>query len=130
MPYNVSFKEEGSQLWVVFEGELSFTDMRLSWEKRIEDPERFKTVQYVIIDWSKADMQQLKKEMVEIASEWVREAVQMNPDVTFIGITGNQLNYGMARMLFGVTGEIPWKTFLTQSYEEFENLPFLKRHAE
>jgi hypothetical protein len=57
----------------------------------------------------------------------VRKATEINPDITFIDIMGDQFNYGMARMLFGYTGKISWKIILVCTHKGLEKISPIKR---
>jgi hypothetical protein len=57
---------------------LSLDDMRLSWEKRTKDTERFKTVQYIITEYSNVNMEQWNSVMPATAADWLKRATEIN----------------------------------------------------
>lgn len=115
MAYEISFKEESSQLWVVYSGDLTPDEIEEAWRDRLADAARFKQVRYIVADYSAASLKLFTHEDVVRASAWPKRAARINPNITLVALMPQDLEYGMSRM---------WAT-----YADYEGNPWKYQHV-
>lgn len=118
MPFDVSYRENDTQQWISFSGELAIEEIEASWTKRTGDRTRFEHIKYLIADYSGASMKKIGHADVKRGSVWARTASSLNPRVTLISILPGALEFGIGRMWAGLVGDIPWEMVFVRSQEE------------
>lgn len=120
MAYEIKFKENNTQLWVVYTGDITIGEIEDSWIERTTDIERFKQVEKIVADYSNASLKQLSTEDVIKGAQWTKNAAKLNPNITLIAFQPSDLEYGLGRMWDAYTtdSEFKWKLVQVKSEEE------------
>ena len=124
MSYEIIFKENNMQLWVVYSGTIKIDEIAESWEQRTSNVERFKEVRFIIADYSQASLKLITEDDVKKGSKWPKKAAMINPNITLIALQPHDLEYGLGRMwaTYSDTGEYPWKFINIKSHDELNKI--------
>lgn len=122
MPYEITYEFEDVLLRVDFEGTVDAETLDRSMDDRLQDPERFKRVRVMVLDFTRADMKGLVPRDLREDVPKTERMVALNPDIDLIGIMPGALEFALSRVWMVYAEKLPWRPHLLTSPAEAEEL--------
>lgn len=122
MKYEIRLSADLKCMTMIYNGELTQEDLLAAQKDRLRDPETFKNINFLIHDYTDADLTLLHRKKISTITEAAHEAVDLNPDLTLIAIISDELAFRLCRTAQAYAEDISWTSHLVHSREECDKL--------
>lgn len=130
MNYKIRFERNQAVLYNEYFSNISIEDIRESQAQRIKNPDRFKAIKIMVCDFINASMEKIVGSEVYEDKFFLEKMIALNPNLTFIAIVPNDLDYCISLLWKKAHTFISWDTHIVRSTKEAEELieSILQKH--